>query len=271
MDKNDLDKTWIRYKKTGNVRTRNKLIEHYLSFVDKIAKKLAKRLEYHVSAEDLASLGLDGLYDAIDKFDIHLGVKFESYANRRIRGSMIDWLRKQDVVPRSVRLNNDKFDTQKSIMQSEELRKVTDEEVAVALNVDGEFAKKHKKFRPVMFNSLESMCLHGEEIKEEFNTNLIDHDCKSPDAKLKRIEFFSKLMGDSFNKTERVIIYLYYYKEFTMNRVSRYVGLSESRVSQMHKNILPRLRDKISRNPDFFGDDIYKYISSLAGKELLFD
>jgi len=271
MNKKDLEKTWIRYKEIGNIRTRNKLVEHYLSFVNKIAHKLAQRLEYHVSAEELSSLGVDGLYDAINKFDMTMGVKFESYASRRIRGSMIDWLRKLDIVPRSVRLNNDKFDTQKGIMQSETLRKVTDEEVAVALSVDGEFAKKHKKFRPVMFNSLESLCLHGEDVKEEFNTNLIDHDCKSPDAKLRRIEFFSKLMGDNFNKTERVIVYLYYYREFTMDKVSQYVGLSESRVSQMHKNILPRLRDKIHRNPDFFGDDIYKYISSLSSKELMFD
>ena len=261
-----INKLWKNYKEKHTVGLRNELIEFYLPLVQKIAVKLAEKLDHHLTVEELTSLGLDGLYDAIEKFDLGFGVKFESYSQQRIRGSIIDWLRKNDLVPRSVRINNNRFDDKKQEIQNEEQRRVDDEEVAEFFNIEKEFAKKRKKFRPVIFNSLDSFSVQ-EEIKDEFNINLIDHHAQDPDIKLKRKEFFSKLMG-SFSKREKIIIYLHYYRGFTMDKVADYIKISESRVSQMHKDILPRLRDKIERNPDFFDHGIFEYIGSLDAKEL---
>jgi len=261
-----INKLWKDYKEKHTIGLRNELIEFYLPFVQKIAVKLAEKLEHHLTVEELTSLGLDGLYDAIEKFDISIGVKFESYSQQRIRGSIIDWLRKNDLVPRSVRINNNRFDDKKQEIQNEEQRRVDDEEVAEFFNIEKEFARKRKKFRPIIFNSLDLFVVQ-EEIKDDFNINLIDHCAQDPDVKLKRIEFFSKLMN-SFSRAEKLIIYLYYYKGLTMDKVAEYVKLSESRVSQMHKDILPRLRDKIERNPDFFDGGIFDYIGSLDRKEL---
>jgi len=257
---------WKNYKEKHTNGLRNELIELYFPFVKKIAIKLSGKLERHCTVEELTSLGLDGLYDAIEKFDITLGVKFESYSQRRIRGSMIDWLRKNDVVPRSVRINNNRFDNKKQELQNIEQRKVDDAEVATFFQLEKEFAKKRKKFRPIIFNSLESFTTK-EEIKDEFNVNLIDHEVLDPDIQLRRLEFFTKLMG-SFSKLEKLIIYLYYYRAWTMDKVAEYVRLSESRVSQMHKEMLSKLRDKIERNPDFFDEDVFDYIGSSDSKEL---
>jgi|TARA_Y100000310_G_scaffold276053_1_gene292947 RNA polymerase sigma factor for flagellar operon FliA len=272
LNNKDLDTLWIEYTKTKSKKIKNKLIEAYYPFVKKIAAKLAEKLNYKVTIDDLTSSGIDGLYRAIERYKLGRGVKFESYAQLRIRGSMIDWLRKDDIIPRSVRMHYNKFERTRQEMQRDLGCKLTDDEIAEKLDISDEFVRNKKKFHPVMFCSLDNSNYNNDEVvKGDVNVNLIDQSAKNPEGRLRRIEFFNKLMGRNFNRTERMIVYLYYYKHYTMDKVAKQVGLSESRVSQMHKQILPRLRERVERNPEYFGKDIHSYVCNLQDKESVFE
>lgn len=266
---------WQAYGATKSEESKHGLAEHYFPFVKRIAVKVAEKLSWQVSPEELASFGVDGLYKAIEGFAPERKVKFESYASRRIRGSMIDGLRREDKIPRSVRMASDKFDRARQALQNKHHVRIDDEEVAVSLGVDGRsFHRNPKRFIPVKFSSLDSHVNHDvsdpDELAQDSNINLRDASVPMPSANLCRKEFFSKLLGKDFSKIERRIMYLYYYEDMTMDKVAESISLSESRVSQMHKRIILRLREKIRRNPTYFGDDVYRFLSEARNRESLF-
>ena len=256
--------------------SRNKIVEKYYPLVKKIAYKLSEKLNWKVSPEELTSFGIDGLFNAIGKFDIDKGVKFEHYASTRIHGSMIDNMREIDLIPRSVRLNNTKFERVRSSLESKKGRLITDDEVASEMGITMlEYNKNIKKYHPVMFSSLEGSDMSSknndtEMFKQDFNSSLISKNTSSPDSKIIRQEFFNKLLGNGFTPTERMIVYLYYYKNYTMDKIAEKLKISESRVSQIHKNLLPRMKNKIERNPKYFSEHIENFISETNDSEVLF-
>jgi len=270
---------WKKYRsaKTDRMKheSRNKLVEEYYPLVKKIAYKLSEKLNWKVSPEELTSFGVDGLFIAIGKFNVEKGVKFEHYASTRIRGSMIDNMRKIDLIPRSVRLNHTQFEKIRSRLESKRGKLITDEEVIEELGVSSsDYNKNVKKYHPVMFSSLEGsdMSTDGdnEMFKQDFNSNLISNNTSSPDSKVIRKEFFNKLLGNGFSSTERMIVYLYYYRNFTMDMIAEKLKISESRVSQIHKGLLPRMKDKIERNPKYFSEHLENLISETNDSEVLF-
>ena len=270
---------WKKYRsaKSDSMKydSRNKLVEEYYPLVKKIAYKLAEKLNWKVSPDELTSFGVDGLFNAIGKFDVNHGVKFEHYASPRIRGSMIDNMRKIDLIPRSVRLNNSHFEKVRSQLESETGGFVTDDEVAEEIGVSIlDYNKNVKKYHPLMFSSLEGSDMHfdGNEdsFKLDFNSSLISNNTASPDSKLIRKEFFNKLLGNGFSSTERMIVYLYYYKNYTMDKIAEKLKISESRVSQIHKDLLPRMKKKIERNPEYFSNHIEEFIKCSNDSESLF-
>jgi len=270
---------WNKYSsaKTDRMKdeSRNKLVEEYYPLVKKIAYKLSQKLNWKVSPDELTSFGVDGLFIAIGKFDINKGVKFEHYASQRIHGSMIDNMRKEDLIPRSVRLNHTKFENTRDILESEAGKSVTDTEVAAEMGISlSDYNKNLKKYHPVMFSSLEGSDMSSgsdsDMFKQDFNSNLISNSTPSPDSKVIRKEFFNKLLGNGFSSTERMIIYLYYYKNFTMDRIAEKLKISESRVSQIHKDLLPRMKDKVERNPNYFSEHIEGFITETNDSEVLF-
>jgi len=251
---------------------RNKLIEKYYPLVRKIAKSLSEKLGRRLSEDELSSFGVDGLYVAIRKFDTSRGVKFESYASQRIRGAMLDEVRKIDTVPRSVRINNHQFELTKTRLESDMGYRVSDGEVAEAMGIsEHTFYKSIKSFKPLAFSSLDTLNDNDDidDFKQDFNINLIDTKNAIPDTIVKRKEFFNKLVGKNFSHLERKIIYLYYYEGLSMDMIAERIHLSESRVSQMHNNCMPRLKDKIKRNPDYFSN-ISSFLSSCKDSNSLF-
>lgn len=267
MNDAELGKTWIDYKASGNPKLKNKLIEHYFTYVKKISIRVAEALCWKVDPSVLASFGVDGLSRAIDRFDMDWGTKFESYSNGRIRGSMLDGLRREDEVPRSVRSASDQFEKCRQNLQNHLGRRVSDVEVIDMIGMSEEdFHKNHRKFLATNPSSIDTHVQNDEidDIRQDSNENLIDTTSANPDGRLKRKEFFSKLLSKDFSDIERKVIYLYYYKQKTMDRVAQQIGLSESRVSQMHKKILARLKDKIQRNPDYFDDEVFDFISGCS-------
>ncbi len=267
---------WIKYQKEKNSskkhKLENKLVEIYYPLVNKIAYKIAVRIGWKLSPDELSSLGVDGLYIAIRKFDLNNGASFPTYSSRRIGGSMLDGIRKYDPIPRSVRINHNKIEKMRVLLESEQGRKVSDDEILEKLGIDNsEYNKNRKKFHPVTFTSIEGSDIAGSNIQEDYrqdsNSNLIDNRTTSPDSKVVRREFFNKLVGKNFTKIEQKIIYYYYYQNLTMDKISERLKLSESRISQIHKDILPRLQSKIKRNPKYFGEDICRIIESCNDKD----
>lgn len=257
------EKLWENFFIEKSTESRNRLIEHYYPYVKRISVKVAERLNWNVQPEELASFGIDGLYKAIDGYSPERGVKFESYANQRIRGSMIDGLRREDAVPRSVRVSSEQFRRHKQRLQNHFGRNISDSECAqiVGMN-ESEFNKSFKKFTLMTITSIDSTVDNEtqENMKYDSNSGLIDKSIEDPSFTPVRKEFFSKLMSNNFSSTERKIVHLYYYKDETMEGISKKVGLSESRISQMHKKIIEKLQDKIKRNPKYFGEDLIRYL-----------
>lgn len=267
----NIKSVWVRFRQKKDEKTRRKLLEYYFPFVKKIAYKMAESLNWHVQHDELSSLGIDGLYKAIDSYDPEVGVKFESYSTPRIKGSMIDGLRRQDLIPRSVRLTSEKFNRHKERLENHYQHRLSDAEFARISGLDESFHMNGSKYIPLNFSHLDSGSNPGAEeaIKQDCNFALWDHGAPDPSARVFRKEFFSKLMGLNFTKQERKIIYLYYYQGLTMDRVAKNISLSESRVSQMHKDILGRLKDRAKRNPEYF-QEIQEFVKACKSPDALF-
>ncbi len=256
-------------------KLKNDIVELYLPFVIDLAEKMERKLNHHLSTEELTSFGIDGLYIAIDKFDIYREIEFKTYSNRRIKGSMIDNIRKEDIIPRSVRINNNIIEKARSKIESEKGRKAYQNELLEEIGVkEQDFLVHNKKYNPAIFSSLNGIKTsensNNEEFSQDSNSNLIDKDSILPDNELRRKEFFNKLMGRNFSRIEQKIIYYYYYEKLTMEQIAKTLKLSESRVSQMHKSLLPRLKQKIERNPEYFSNDIFSFINSCDKRQSLF-
>ncbi|HUS50307.1 MAG TPA: sigma-70 family RNA polymerase sigma factor [Candidatus Paceibacterota bacterium] len=258
---------WKKYKLSKSQKEkekyRNQLMEIYYPLVKKISYKLAEKIKWKRTPEELTSFGVDGLIIAIQKFEVNRGVKFEAFSSIRIRGSMIDNIRKEDNIPRTVRINNSKIEKIQNKMESEKGRKVSQEEVFKKL---GLVKKKKKEWRlsqdyyPVNFLSLDNLGSDKDnEFKQSFNINLIDNTSKSPDTFLFKKEFFNKIASKNFSKIEQKIIYLYYYEGLTMEMIAKNLDMSESRISQIHKILLNRLKNKIFRNPEYFKEIINRF------------
>ena len=261
--------------KSKKDKIRSQIVEIYYPLVQKISYKVAKNLQWKVLPEELSSFGLDGLYIAIEKYSIDRGVDFPAYANRRIGGSMIDGIRREDLIPRSVRMNSTLIDKTRQEIESKECRKVTEFEIIEELGIDQkEYLKNTKKYSPLNFVSLEGSDISNSDKQVDFNqdflTDLADKRTSSPDSKIVRKEFLNKLISKNFSPFEQKIIYYYYYKDFTMSEIGEKLGTSESRISQIHSDLLDRMKEKIERNPDFFGKDVNEYIRECNDEDLLY-
>ncbi len=262
----------ISYKKD---KIKQSLVEIYYPLVQKISYKMAEKLSWNVQPDELASYGLDGLYIAINKFSLDRGVDFPGYANRRISGSMIDNIRKNDFVPRSVRINRNLIEKTRQDLETTKCRKVTEYEVIEELGINQkEYLRNTKKYSPLNIISLEGSDIvdssKQENFKQDSLKDLIDKKSATPDSNLLRKEFISKLISKNFSPLEQSIIYYYYYENLTMGEIGKKVKTSESRISQIHMDILKRLKNKIERNPEFFGDNVENYIKQCNDSSPLF-
>lgn len=271
VEKEEIDNLWSNFWKNRNEKSKNVLIEYYFSFVQQIATRAAEALNWKVQPEELASFGIDGLYKAIDAYDNTKNVQFKSYASRRIHGSMIDGLRREDYVPRSVRMASDKFEKHKQRLQSHLSHKISDVEFVDLIGMDEfSFHRNKRKYIAISPGSLDfHVNENQDEIKYDSNINLKDASVPASDAKICRLEFFNKLLGRDISRIERKIIYLYYYKGLTMDNIAKIIDLSESRISQMHKKILQRLKNKINRNPEYFDKKIVSFLQECNHNEQL--
>lgn len=237
----DIKNVWEEFIKNKNDVERNKLIEYYIPFVNDIAKKVSKSINYKLSADELASDGIMGLYKAIDKFDPNRKIKFETYAYRRIRGSMIDILRENDWIPRSVRQKNSKLQKAEQSLEKTNKSKPFVSDVLKKAGIDEkDFYKNIHKYVPTQNNSIEDFSSKDE--NDDYTFNDIMTDKKQPYERMLSKEFKKIILGNNLSKKERQIIYYYYYEELTMKEISSKINMSESRISQIHKDVLKRIK-----------------------------
>lgn len=270
MDKTIVDDMWDKFlesKKIGepDKSIKKNLIAHYYELVKNAANRMHQRLAVsEVQPDELASMGIDGLYDAIDHYDRSFNTKFETYAMYRIRGSMLDAIRKADWVPRLVRAKCSWLEKQRQILESDAGRKLSNYELAEKLNQNEEdFEHLVKSSSAPSMHSVNDLKEDEDDVGMSID-QVEDHKRSQPIDRMLRQEVFCKLMGRNFTPQERKIIWLYYFEDRSMKEIAEMVELSESRVSQMHSKILERLRQRAELNPQYF-DDIWSIIPQFKG------
>lgn len=247
MDEQGRKKLWEKYASNRSADIREQLILEYAPLVKLVAGRLSMYLGYNVEYEDLVSYGIFGLIDAIDKFDCLKDVKFETYASLRIRGSILDQIRKMDWIPRTVRQRQRELDRAMQEIEVEKGRPATDEELAVKLNISGdELCEWQCQVKVTNVVSLNEFMETGAEVPNE--KNLASH-YEGPEEVLDKKELKEKLMEaiDVLTDKERKVILLYYYEELTLKEISYTLEVSESRVSQLHTRALQKMKEKLGR------------------------
>lgn len=242
MDEAKREKLWISYSKNRAPEIREQLIMEYVPLVKLVAGRLSMYLGYTVEYDDLVSYGIFGLIDAIDKFDYGKGIKFETYASLRIRGSILDQIRKMDWIPRSVRQKQKQMDAAISKIEASSNRVATDEEVAAELNISiDEYYEWQGQTNITNISSIDEFVDQGIEVKA---FDYAKYANSEPEQVYEKEEVKELLANSLENLTEkeRTVVLLYYYEELTLKEISRVLDVSESRVSQLHTKALQKMK-----------------------------
>lgn len=249
MTSDEKQKLWDEYSKKRTPDLREKIILEYVNLVKLVAGKLSVYLGYHVEYDDLVGYGTFGLIDAIDKFDFAKGVKFETYASLRIRGAILDQIRKMDWIPRTLRQKQRQLDAAYAKIESETGRMATDEEIAQVLNITTEELDNLQSQTKV--SNLVSLdeCIEQGDVRVE---NATSEEFRQPDRIVERNEIRETLIETlkMLTDKEKTVITLYYYEDLTLKEISRVLDVSESRVSQLHTKALQKMRTKLGDNVD---------------------
>lgn len=235
---------WVRFKEHHDRSAKDALILEYVELVKIVAGRLYVNYHAHVEYEDLVSYGILGLIDAIDKFDPDKNVKFETYANFRIRGAVIDQLRSLDWIPRSMR---HKYRQMEEIMERMQATHGSDVDEGLLAQEMGlsrdELSKLMSEFSVFTMVSLE------EKIEENSNFSIrSDHPDVNPEASYMENEMKRILREqvDFLPERERMIVNLYYFSELTYKEIAEIMGISESRISQLHTKAMMRLKSGLN-------------------------
>ncbi len=248
IDDPNLEAVWLEFKETGTEPLRNRLIENYLPLVRYIAERVLVKLPQNVELDDLYSAGIFGLMDAVEGYDLERGVKFETYCTTRIRGAILDALRALDWVPRIVRNKAHRLDDVYQDLENELGRAPTDMEVAQRMEISAEeFEDLIKDANAVAMVSLNDQTSDDGESKSLRKIDILEDkrgvDPEEEALKNEITEFITKYLS----RKERLIILLYYFEDMTMREIGATLGLSESRVCQLHSRIVFRLRGQLRK------------------------
>jgi RNA polymerase sigma factor for flagellar operon FliA len=237
---------WKRFKDSGDHDARNRLIETYLPLVRYIAERVASKLPRNVAVDDLASAGIFGLIDAIEGFDLSRDVKFETYCSTRVKGAILDELRNLDWVPRLVRSRAHKYERAWSELSAELKRDPSEQELAKRLGVSREeFERILKERSSAATVSLSREWSADDGSKEMRQIDMVaDKRTHDPADSLQRREL-KGLITKGLSETEKLVMVLYYYEELTMKEIGAVLDISESRVCQIHAEIVRRLHDQL--------------------------
>lgn len=257
MDTDARQKIWEEYSAKRTAALREQLILEYVGLVKIVAGKLSMYLGYNVEYEDLVSYGIFGLIDAIDKFDYLKDVKFETYASLRIRGAILDQIRKMDWIPRTIRQKQKKIEAVTKEIEQNEGRTATDEEVARALGIsDDEYLDWQSQMKITGLVSLDEYMQQGSDVSHDSSRHTTSH-FEGPEERVEREEL-TKVLGEALlllTEKEQKVITLYYYEELTLKEISSILEVSESRVSQLHTRALKKMKVKMGNYMGILSDN----------------
>ncbi len=230
---------------------KDKLIMEYAPLIKFIAQKIAVRLPANIELDDLISSGVIGLMDAIEKYDPSRDNKFKTYAEFRIRGSILDELRAQDWVPRSVRDKSKMLDRALIELEAQLGRGATDEELAERLGVSmDEFHDLLNQVKPVSLLSIDDSATFSNVDKKSI-LNLLES-CKLSNPfnqlNLKSVKDIVAAAIEDLPERQRLVLSLYYYEDLNLKEIGRVLRVTESRVSQLHAQAISRLRAKLAQH-----------------------
>ncbi len=249
---------WKKFKKTADLECRNKLILYHAPLVKFIAGRMAMNMPPNVEYDDLVGYGTLGLMDAVEKFDITRGIKFKTYANQRIQGAILDELRASDWIPRSVRKKARDVERNIQGLEAKLGRPPSDEEISKSLGMSfEEYAELLSEISGTSMLSLNTVWYIGKDDDEiTVGDQVEDAEHVTPDLHIEREEAKS-ILKDIIMKLpdrEKQVVYLYYYEELTLKEIGDVLNVTESRVSQIHTQCMLRLRSKLAKDKDLFGN-----------------
>lgn len=233
---------WEAYSKTKDPLIREQLITKYSNLIKLVAGRMNIYTGSVIDYEDLLGYGVFGLIDAIDKFDYTKGYKFETYASLRIKGEIIDNIRKMDWIPRTIRQKTKLLESAISTLELKNDREPTIKEIATEMNISKDEVYEYLKSSEL--NTIVSLDGYLEQGYEKTSTSLVDNKQSGPDKELERKENKEALVEAIKNLTEKqqLVITLYYYEELTLKEISKILEISESRVSQIHSSSIRTLK-----------------------------
>jgi len=241
---------WVQFKATADPSMRERLILHYSPLVKYVAGRVGVGLPPNIEQADLVSYGIFGLIDAIEKFDIERAIKFETYAISRIRGAIIDELRAIDWIPRSVRYKAREVERAYASLEGELHRTPTESEVAARLGIS--LQDLHHIFSQVSYVNvvaLDELLTVGGEKGDKLS--LVDtlEDTKAEDPvtafETEETKFMLARAINQLPEREKIVVTLYYYEGLTLAEIGRVLGVTESRICQMHTKAVLQLRAKL--------------------------
>lgn len=245
LKQTDLQELWQRYAEKGETSIRDELIGRYSYLVRCIALKIVGRYQYFSYTEDIVSEGLIALMDAIGKFDASKNVKFETYASIRVRGAMIDYIRKQDCFPRRLKKVAREINEAEAVLTQQYGRSPTDGELAQYLQVGiDEYEKMLAETCSMNMISFEEMVY--EKGVEDFSLRMNDK-VTGPEQTMAEKEL-RKILAENIDKLdekEKLVISMYYKEQLKIKEISQVLGISDSRVSQIHSAALKKLRTSV--------------------------
>lgn len=233
-------------------RLRDKLVVNYSPLVKYVSSMLPSRLRVAAEQEDVMAWGLIGLLNAIESYDPTRKTKFESYAIYRIKWSILDELRKQDWVPRRVRIRAQEIDRAVTTLSQTLSRAPTEEEVSAAVGMTAaEYRRFVEHYSRAQTSSLEARMEMNERVGAEFHSLVIDHGARNPQSEADQAslrEEITEAIGE-LKEQERLVATFYFYEGLTQKEIGRVLGLTEGRISQVLHRALIKLRENLNGSP----------------------
>jgi RNA polymerase sigma factor for flagellar operon FliA len=242
---------WREFKDTGDTSLRERLILHYSPLVKYVAGRVGVGLPPNIEQADLVSYGIFGLIDAIEKFDLERAIKFETYAISRIRGAIIDELRSIDWIPRSVRYKAREVEKAYASLEAKLRRTPSEQEVAAELDITTtELRAIFSQVSFVNVLALDELLNTGGEKGDKLSLvdTLEDSKAEDPVQAFEAEEMKYLLAGaiNSLAEREKIVVTLYYYEGLTLAEIGQVLGVTESRICQMHTKAVLQLRGKLA-------------------------
>jgi RNA polymerase sigma factor for flagellar operon FliA len=246
----EVDRLWSEYKRTSDRKVRDQLIVRYSPLVKFVAGRVSAGLPQSIEQADLVSYGMFGLIDAIEKFDTSRNIKFETYAITRIKGAIIDELRSIDWVPRSVRAKARAVEQAYASLEAALGRAPSDSEVASELQMsEGDLQSIFGQISYIGIVALDEVISGGGSDRGESVTlgdSLADRG-EGPMAAFE-VEEMKQILAGAINRLgdrEKIVLSLYYYENLTLAQIGQVLGVTESRVCQIHTKAVMQLRGRL--------------------------